>query len=812
MIERLLLNIKECGQVHAVQWQQQWNQQMHKIPQQLSSSTATTAASSSLLSPAEIMELAEAGKIPVDENNGYPNLRHVEVLTGTLGGNGGDENNNRSSLDAHPMMNVTSSSPQHHFSETEQFDKTPQFLDALLYVAENLQFVPIDQRKSILRTHLNRIECELLPSPLVYIPVGSSSYQKHHWVWRIVRDESFPISTKERVPCIIVLEIIVDQCNPNHHPMQQRQSHLRQYVSLANRDHNGNRTDTHNNNNNTTEYDNGNQQHSSLSEERLDQRMDSQLSHSPLHSWWDMSEAEQLELWRFGARDPFRRISLLDKVTSTVKQVVASDKMMISKIQKNLRSSSVDQLPLFRNRHENLDELQALTSSPPQTLMMIPDPPHRSGPINRRGAGSGSGFRAASLSDVEHGSHTAGPAINGNNALPSSSRSVSRTSSGGSLVSLGQWTTPPIVKKLKDKDIESLFWNKNETDTDIDRASPLTYGSDQEEESTSERGVANTFSRPPRAQHSKNPKHEMKTTQSTNKRPPAVVFRESWDAKQERIRKKSAFGNHPGWRLVPILIKANDDLRQEQLASQIIQRMASILARENVPVWLCPYEIIALTDRGGIIEAIPDTISLDSLKKNDPHYTGLRDFFHSHFGDGTEDLIAAKANFVESLAAYSMVCFLLQIKDRHNGNILLDKWGHLIHIDFGFFFLSSPGKNVGFESAPFKLTRDFVDVLDGTDSHLFRTFRDLCVRTFITLRRRCMEIILLVEMLKNGNEELQCFRGRPDDAIQQLRDRFRLDLNDRACREYVNSLVDASIENWRTDWYDRYQRYFVGVL
>jgi phosphatidylinositol kinase/protein kinase (PI-3 family) len=105
-----------------------------------------------------------------------------------------------------------------------------------------------------------------------------------------------------------------------------------------------------------------------------------------------------------------------------------------------------------------------------------------------------------------------------------------------------------------------------------------------------------------------------------------------------------------------------------------------------------------------------------------------------------------------------------------------------------------------------------VELLDGPDSRLFRTFRELCVRTFISLRRHCMEIILLVEMLKNGNEELNCFRGQPDNAIQQLRERFRLDLNDRACKEYVNSLVDASIENWRTDWYDRYQRYFVGVL
>lgn len=75
-----------------------------------------------------------------------------------------------------------------------------------------------------------------------------------------------------------------------------------------------------------------------------------------------------------------------------------------------------------------------------------------------------------------------------------------------------------------------------------------------------------------------------------------------------------------------------------------------------------------------------------------------------------------------------------------------------------------------------------------------------------------MEIIMVVEMLKDGNENLQCFRGQPALAIQQLRERFRLDLNDRACKEYVNCLIDDSIENWRTDWYDRYQRYFVGVL
>lgn len=97
----------------------------------------------------------------------------------------------------------------------------------------------------------------------------------------------------------------------------------------------------------------------------------------------------------------------------------------------------------------------------------------------------------------------------------------------------------------------------------------------------------------------------------------------------------------------------------------------------------------------GIIEMVKDAITLDKLKKhikNDfPKPLTLKEFFEIYFG---ERLSQAKETFMNSLAAYSLVMYFLQAKDRHNGNIMLHRSGKIFHIDFGFFLSNLPGKGV----------------------------------------------------------------------------------------------------------------------
>jgi phosphatidylinositol kinase/protein kinase (PI-3 family) len=120
------------------------------------------------------------------------------------------------------------------------------------------------------------------------------------------------------------------------------------------------------------------------------------------------------------------------------------------------------------------------------------------------------------------------------------------------------------------------------------------------------------------------------------------------------------------------------------------------------------------------------------------------------------------------------------IKDRHNGNVLLDTEGHLIHIDFGFLLGIAPGGSFSIETAPFKLTTEMVEVLGGLDSDMFKEFVNVFTRGFMALQIHAEKILGLVEVMA-FQSPYPCFQGQNVDSIIRF-------LNHRLKKDYDRQL------------------------
>ena len=192
------------------------------------------------------------------------------------------------------------------------------------------------------------------------------------------------------------------------------------------------------------------------------------------------------------------------------------------------------------------------------------------------------------------------------------------------------------------------------------------------------------------------------------------VFGIKFEKLKKKIRKTSKFGKLKNWNLRSFIVKSNDDLRQETLSLQLLSLFKRIFENENLPIFIKDYSSIIISNESGLLETLLDSISIDGLKKKFKNYTNLNDYFKSVYQKNVNKAIN---NFIESLCGYSLYCYLFQVKDRHNGNIMINRDGYIYHIDFGFFLGDFPGGNLlQFESAPFKLTSEYVDLMGGKNS------------------------------------------------------------------------------------------------
>ncbi|RMX67162.1 hypothetical protein KXD40_001195 [Peronospora effusa] len=297
-------------------------------------------------------------------------------------------------------------------------------------------------------------------------------------------------------------------------------------------------------------------------------------------------------------------------------------------------------------------------------------------------------------------------------------------------------------------------------------------------------------------------------------------FGERFADTQRRVREDSTFSHYDGWALVPVIAKSFDDMRQEVFVLQGLKLFQLIFRKHNLDLWMRYYSIVCAGKDCGLLEVITDAQSLDGLKKKGTNINGigtsLPKIFERACGrdpiTGEYDpvrLELARANFITSMAAYSLFCYIFLVKDRHNGNIMLSTEGHVVHIDFGFVLGIAPGNTFSLETAPFKLTPEMVEIM-GAEG--FDRYRQLVAQGLFALHLEASQLLSLV-YLSSKDSCFPCFRGQSRARIvRRLSHRLCTGWSEHDVKRTAARIVDKSNGHRGTRQYDWFQKISNGIL
>lgn len=511
--------------------------------------------------------------------------------------------------------------------QTSLYKQTPDFVSALTDLADRLISTPLAQRVTELRAGLSEIQEKVLPSDVLYLPIGNS----HHRVKAIHVDECFTFSTKERVPCFLVVEVLdysalpisVSPKKKNVAPADRHQS--RGFSLKIPFKKTGHVVDS-----SQLFVQNGNTSDSSVSEPAT--KRTSQLT--------DCSDAlsvideKDLQLDSFNEQvphaEPAQQAAATSKAmkadkesgvatTSSFAPAFLANLLGSSKTQKpkkaDLKDLDEGALPLTpkdpldgeegddekedEEKKETEDEaekkandlLQKATDE--QKMRMGQWSLPRAG---RRKARSSAASRSSGQFDSFYSTwfskkqkHEKEEVCTDPESAIHATESKAEAADVAAIEPIAPDEEPavPAVKPAEADNDTSQDERPRKRDRDLSLSLDFTDSdawkvkfdledglTDNERDDTDSDGQGKISSIPE------------ETVKDEEEETPVIVFRERWSEKEARIRKTSAFRDHPGWRLLSVIVKSNDDLRQEQFAAQLIAQCDRIFNEYSLPLRL----------------------------------------------------------------------------------------------------------------------------------------------------------------------------------------------------------------------------------
>lgn len=278
-----------------------------------------------------------------------------------------------------------------------------------------------------------------------------------------------------------------------------------------------------------------------------------------------------------------------------------------------------------------------------------------------------------------------------------------------------------------------------------------------------------------------------------------------------------------------LIFKNGDDLRTDQLIMQMIFLMDTLMKKLAIDLRLTVYQILAYGSNDGIMECVDNATTVqDALKKSDDKlYNYLLELTKQQINKENPSIVSPPINdvgfsndpdkelkeaickidqgimnnYLESLAGYCVITYLLGIGDRHLENLMLDNKGKLFHIDFGYAMGEDPKPF----APPFKLDFKMILALGGKDCDYYKEFEKKCVTYFLYLRGKSKLILNLMHLMIDSNLIVNPKKNLPmaKEAIDKMAQKFILNETEKKAEAYFLKLIKESVEAIMTVWYDK---------
>merc|ERR1711871_1352505 len=202
------------------------------------------------------------------------------------------------------------------------------------------------------------------------------------------------------------------------------------------------------------------------------------------------------------------------------------------------------------------------------------------------------------------------------------------------------------------------------------------------------------------------------------------VFRQfSSQARPHWTKFRDADGNE-----VDAVMKSGDDLRQDQLVLGMLQLFNKIWREEgvcyitygqdHVPVQHPVYQVCTVGCKDGFVEMLQDAVPVDAIQDGDTRA-------NNGWRNSNTIYPSAVATFIGA--------YVLNIRDRHKGNMVVTAGVRLANIDFGWL---EEGPKIDTGKFPIPNGLRFL----MTNGRLWDEFCDLCWDAICVLRQRWEEV------------------------------------------------------------------------